>query len=249
LGTGDIRCAYAGIRPIVPQERESGNALSREHRIEVDEGRRLVTVMGGKLTTFRHMAEQAVDRVDRVMGRAAPSAKTRRRLRSELLWPGLTPAEGRRLRSNLGKVFSAGGVDAEQVRHLVRYYGWEASLILDEIGRHPERGRPVFPGLPYSAAELTYLARTERVRHLVDLLKRRTPLYFLASSLHREPERLDGLAGEIGRVLRWDQERIAREAAAVRDTYRADMQAVKMLFPDRSSTEEAPKAARRMRVV
>ncbi len=219
----DIRCAYAGVRPIIPQGRGSENSLSREHRIEVDRSRRLATILGGKLTTFRRMAEQTVDKVDRLLGRRPPRYALRSRLRRALLWPGLTSMEIKRLRANLTRVFGSSVRGADVIGHLVRHYGWDASLVLDEVARQPGLGDPVFEGMPYCLAELRYLCRTEKVYHLIDLVKRRTPIYFLVDNSGFES--LSLVVKHVAPILGWNEERQADELSAVADEFRADMQA------------------------
>jgi glycerol-3-phosphate dehydrogenase len=223
LNRGDIRCAYAGVRPITPQTGQSENGLSREHRIDVDRRHRLVTIMGGKLTTFRRMAEQAVDQVEHLLGRSLPSFELRRRLRGALLWPGLTPAEGKNLCAALPRPHGRRGGEANVAEHLVRHYGSDASMILKETLHHPELGDPLFDGVPYCLAELAYLCRTERVFHLLDLVKRRTPLYFLVDGcgLPYLPAIVDRLAPFLG----WDVERQTDELSAVAGEFQADVQA------------------------
>ncbi|MGB2985447.1 MAG: glycerol-3-phosphate dehydrogenase/oxidase, partial [Phycisphaerae bacterium] len=219
----DIRCAYAGVRPITPQSTRSENSLSREHRIDVDPQRRLVTIMGGKLTTFRCMAEQAINEVDRLLDRPPPMAELRRRLRGALLWPGLTPAESKKLRLDLARVFNGREGQPDVTEHLVRHYGRDASLILKEVDRRPHLGEPLFPGLPYCLAELSYLCRTEKVYHLIDLVKRRTPLYFLVDNCGFES--LPKVVEHIAPISGWDARRRTEELSGVAEELRADMRA------------------------
>jgi len=218
---GDICGAYAGVRPIVPQGVESANQLSREHRIDVDADRRLVTVMGGKLTTFRMMAEQSVDEVERLLHRSPPIRAVRRRLREQRLWPGLSRDEGRQLRANLARIYDALPHRDRLVKHLVLSYGWEASGILEEIARQPSLGVPLTQTVPYTVAELGYLARTEKPLRLLDLVKRRTSLYFLADDCCACM--LPRIAEHVGRSLGWDRERRARELEHVAAEFAADL--------------------------
>ncbi len=236
----DIRCAFAGVRPIIPQTTDSANRLSREHRVDVDPDRRVVTVLGGKLTTFRRIAEQVGDEVDRLLGHQPPTSELRHRLRTELLWPDLTSAESRKLRANLaGRL--PGDVDpgADITHHLTRHYGWDALLILEEAasrgrlaGRGPHvggreaplgLGGRLFDGLPYTLAEMAYLCRAEKVCHLIDLVKRRVPLYFLVDNAGLES--LPAIARHVAAILGWDEDRQEREVSAVADEFRADMAA------------------------
>lgn len=221
---GSIRCAYAGIRPIVQQETSCENSLSRRHCIEVDEARRLVTVSGGKLTTFRRMAEETVDRISDLLHRPQPTRDVRRRLRNMPLWPGLSARETADLERDWAALFHRQGVAPETVSHLIRQYGADARGILDEGVSHPEQLRPVSQDLPHSLAEFRYVARHERVRHMSDIVKRRTGLYFLANEFGEAM--LSHIARAVGPVLGWDEQRQDREVDATLLEFEADVSEV-----------------------
>ncbi len=213
VGPGDVVGAYAGVRPIVAQRRASDNGLSRRHEVDVDPARRLVTVRGGKLTTFRLMAEQAGDAIDRMLGRPRVPRALRARLRGEPIWPGLSAPQ---IEARLGNLRCA-HAESHVVTHLVRHYGDDAHSILQS-----ERAQlaPLFDGLPYTLAELIYLARHESVRHLGDLIKRRTSIYFLAERAGLD--QLPSVVASLAPVLGWTAARGARELAAVADAWRDD---------------------------
>ena len=224
----DIRGAYAGVRPIVAQTFSSENSLSRESRVDVDESRRLVTVSGGKLTTFRSMAEKTMDRVDHMLGRAEITPALRRRLRGEALWPVVDQEDietlSRRLADDFGERVPDGVGE-----HLVRHYAGDAWQVMEEISREPRLGEPLFDGLPYTLAELGYLCRAERVVHLSDLLKRRAPIYFLAeeSGLNR----LKAIADHVGDALGWSARRRSEEMEDYRDEVLANQACYKPAEP------------------
>lgn len=218
---GEICGAYAGVRPIIPQEVDSANSLSREHRIEVDAARRLVTVSGGKLTTFRRIAEQAVDQIDALLARDAPQGPLRDRLRHAMLWPDLTLSQSRRFCANLWRLYGGDGINGEVIEHLVRHQGWDSSAILRGAAGRKRLLCPLYEGLPYTLAELAYLSRVERVRHLIDLVKRRTSLYFLAE--RSGIDSLPRIVKHVAPLLGWNEARQARELSMVADEFRADM--------------------------
>jgi glycerol-3-phosphate dehydrogenase len=219
----DILGAYAGVRPIVSQDGESENSLSRRHEILIDDERRMITITGGKLTTFRNMAEKAVDHAEHLLGRPPATHAVRSRLRCELLWPGLARPDMKKLTTAFERNHSRSGSSAAIIPHLVRHYGSQASTILDAIAAEPRLGEPLYDGLPYCLAELAYLCESENVGRLLDLVKRRTPLYFLADngSLGRLPQVVEHVAP----ILGWSPARQAEEWAAVADEFRADTQA------------------------
>ncbi len=224
FGRDAIVGAFAGIRPIVQQEGATENSMSRHHEIMVDASRKLVTITGGKLTTFRNMAEQSVDHVERLIGQRRLSGEARGRLRRDMLWPGLNRNQlGKlvvRLQAKYGSRLPAPGV----VSHLARHYGEEAVVILDAIAAETTLGNPLFQGLPYGLAELGYLCETERVVRLLDLVKRRTPLYFLADLTSGSV--LKQIAEYIAPILSWSASRATEECVLVIQETQADMEAV-----------------------
>ncbi len=216
----DIRGAFSGVRPIIPQAKDSENSLSRRHRITIDEQRRLITLTGGKLTTFRLMAEQAIDAVQRMLSKAAASRDLRQRLRHDLLWPRLTVPQMEHLRDTL--IERAGSrVPEAVVEHLTRHYGGDAAGIVNDIVDDPTLGHPIHEDLPYGLAELAYLCRTEKVCHLLDLLKRRTALYFLGDGA--AAAELPRVIDRIAPILEWDTEQRAGELTAVGEELNADV--------------------------
>ena len=149
LTAADVVGRWAGLRPLVagaPDQRSAD--LSRRHRvIRGPDG--LVSITGGKLTTYRAMAADTVDAVEEALGRrATPSRTARLALRG------------------------AGGRFADD--HLGRRYGTEARVVSALIDADPALGEPLVPGLPYLRAEAVYGARYEMAGTLDDVLARRT---------------------------------------------------------------------------
>jgi glycerol-3-phosphate dehydrogenase len=221
---GDIRCAYAGVRPIVDHGGGSENSLSRKYEVVVDRPRRLITVNGGKLTTFRRMAEQTVDEVDRLLARRAADPYLRQRLRNAPLWPGLSRTDAARWIAELSAPSNGSDESGRIASHLVRLYGRDAAAILKEASRSAELGEPPFADLPYCLAEMIYLCKSEQVCHLLDLVKRRTSIYFLADDGGQAV--LPRIVDRIAPVLDWDAERRASELSSVRDEFEADCRAL-----------------------
>lgn len=209
LTRDDICSAYAGVRPIVDQASCSENRMSRRHNIHVDSDRRLITVSGGKLTTFRRMAEQTVDEIEHLLDRPAAANELRHRLRSHALWPALSPKDVDALVIRLAKQVRNLEVQPLVLNHIAKLYGYDAHSIVDGITINPDWGNPIAEGLPYCIAELAYLCKHERVRHLTDLVKRRTPIYFLVDDcgINFLPSILDQLAP----ILGWSEKRIEQE--------------------------------------
>lgn len=220
----DLRAAFSGVRPIVDQRPNRDERLSRHHEVTVNAETHLVTVRGGKLTTFRHMAECAADRVQELLGVERPNRRGRFALRYMPLWPGVvTPgkddlAERIAIRARQSHACEA------TIKHLIRHYGVDASAIVAEMFKDHGLSRPLIDGLPFCKAELRYLCRQEHVVHLADLLKRRTPLYFLADrdAMDILPEITESIASVMG----WGPARQDEEMNLLLDEFQRDNRAV-----------------------
>jgi len=211
LGPDDVTATWAGLRPLLakapghkaPSERTAD--LSRRHRVLVaDDG--LVTITGGKLTTYRKMAEDTLDAVGRVLGRKLAASPTRRlRLRG---------AEGAAALAKPGAARSLGTTDT-LLEHLVHRYGGETPVLLGLIEDQPELAEPLVPGLPYVKAEAVYALRYEMAQCLEDVLARRTRSLLLdaAASGDAAASVAAMAAGELG----WDDDRTAGEVTRLRD--------------------------------
>ncbi len=174
---------YVGLRPLVKSDGEGKtSALSRDHVIHVDTSG-LLTITGGKWTTYRHMAEDCVDHAI-TLGRLRDEACPTKNLTDSRVHGSAESDE--RSEDQLGVY----GSDAEAIRALAWGSGLAARL-------HPE--------LPYIAAEVVWAARTEMARSVEDVLARRTRALFLnarAAMAMAEPvARL--LAAELGRDEAW----------------------------------------------
>ncbi|HEV8446807.1 MAG TPA: glycerol-3-phosphate dehydrogenase/oxidase [Gemmatimonadaceae bacterium] len=165
LGANDVVAAWAGIRPLLPSSRETPGAASREHAVTVS-GAGLVSITGGKLTTYRVMAADVLRVVLRELGRPAGAAH-------------LTPLPGGDIRSyeQLVADISRETDDASLSAHLAASYGSRWPRVWSEITSDGGDTR-LADGLPYTAGELRYCARNEMAFTLGDLLIRRTKLAF-----------------------------------------------------------------------
>lgn len=209
LRRADVTATWAGLRPLLaasghhrpPSERTAD--LSRRHRVTVaPDG--LVTITGGKLTTYRKMAEDTVGAVAKVLGQRLAGSPTKRlRLRG---------ADGTTALREPGAAASY-GVGEEPWRSLVGRYGGEAPAVAGLVAERPELGRPLVPGLPYLAAEAVYAARYEMASCLEDVLARRTRALLLdaAACAAAAPALADLLGDELG----WDAGRRAAERSSI----------------------------------
>jgi glycerol-3-phosphate dehydrogenase len=199
----DVTGVWAGLRPLVKGADSARTAdLSRRHRISTSDAG-LVTITGGKLTTYREMARDTVDVVNRALGI---------RVRSGTKRMALLGAEGfRRL--------PADHPDA----HLSRRYGSEAVEVKALIALDPSLAEPLVPGLQYVRAEAAHAVRHEMATTLVDVLVRRTRahLHDRAACLAAAPD----IAELVGRELGWSADEVARQVADYRAMCAAEVAA------------------------
>jgi glycerol-3-phosphate dehydrogenase len=203
LSQDDIVATYAGNRPLLRLTRARTPArLSRTHAvIEGEDG--LLTVSGGKLTTYRRMAQDVLDRIDRREGRATRHPTLRLPVAGAAGWAGA--------RAELNKRGQALGLDAAVVRHLGGAYGVESLAVLALIAREPALGRRLMPDLPYLRAEVVYGARAELALTVGDVLARRT--HVAIEDAARGTEVASDVAALLARELGWSSDERERQVA------------------------------------
>jgi glycerol-3-phosphate dehydrogenase len=164
LTRADVLGVWAGLRPLLAPPEKGGHVsertadLSRRHTVRTSE-HGVVTVTGGKLTTYRKMAEDTVDAVVHQLGE---SPKTRRCVTKKLHLHGYTTEN----RDPVARARPQG--------HLIGRYGTDAPAVLALAEERPDLLQPIVEGLPYIGAELVYAAREEMAQNLNDVLTRRT---------------------------------------------------------------------------
>jgi glycerol-3-phosphate dehydrogenase len=184
-GRRDVLSVFAGIRPLV-RSGDSGNtaALSRDHTIRI-ENCGMVTICGGKWTTYRHMAEDCVNQ-----------AATLARLPEKPCVTGHLNVHG----------FHPG---SDKFGHL-SVYGSDAPAVQSLIAADPDLADPLHPALPYTGAEVVWAARHEMARTLEDVLARRTRALFLnaRAAIAMAPAVAHLCARELERGTEWETEQI-----------------------------------------
>ncbi len=196
----DVTGVWAGLRPLVKRADSGRTAdLSRRHSVTRNP-HGVITVTGGKLTTYREMAEDTVDDVLKVLGRQARCRTKRLRLLG---------GDGHRD----GK---PGTVDG----HLRGRYGVMATEVQQLIDTDSALGQPLVPGLPYLCAEAIYAVRYEMARSLDDVLSRRVRarLQDRAATLAAAAHVAQLVASELG----WDQAETQRQLADFHDSIAAE---------------------------
>jgi glycerol-3-phosphate dehydrogenase len=200
----DIQGVYAGLRPLLAGEREQTSKLSREHAVaRVAPG--LVAIAGGKYTTYRVMAADAVDTAaEDLPGRINPSC-TRT--------VPLLGAEGyQALVNQADRIAAEHGVHPYRIKHLLGRYGSEIHQLLALAGGDREVLSPL-PGAPAALqVEALYAATHEAALHVEDVLARRTRISI--EYAHRGTETAPRVAELLAGVLGWSAERTASEVAS-----------------------------------
>jgi glycerol-3-phosphate dehydrogenase len=196
LTQDDIEGVYAGLRPLLAGESEESSALSREHAVaRVVPG--LISIAGGKYTTYRVMAADAVDAgAEELLRRVAPSCTDR---------VPLLGADGFFAMQNQVETLAAEyGLHPYRVRHLLDRYGSMIGNVLEPGLADPALLETV-PGAPdYLMAEIRYAVTHEAALHLDDVLTRRTRISI--EYPHRGVESAPAVAALVGELLGWTAE-------------------------------------------
>ncbi|GAA0836363.1 MAG: FAD-dependent oxidoreductase [Cupriavidus sp.] len=178
----DVVGSIAGCRPLVAPPGGKTLEIKRNHEIHVA-GDGLVTIVGGKLTTSRHMAEQTIDAAQQVIGKRA------------------------RCRTKSAYLLGAAGYDAQAIvasggmaAHLGERYGTEARFVSDILQADPSLARPIVEGLPHTEAEIVYAVRHELAGTVDDILSRRIRARLMArdASAQAAPRVAQILQAELG---------------------------------------------------
>jgi glycerol-3-phosphate dehydrogenase len=199
LGESNLVGAYAGVRPLIStgDPRKSVDISRKAELYETSSG--MLTITGGKLTTWRRMAKQTVDRLVERSGREAPCHTHEIPLGMEARPEDLeAPA----------------GVGEEATGQLAFRYGHAARKVLEIARADPKLARPIVPGRPDLLAEVVLAARLEQARSVADVLLRRTRLAILAAPELRSAKAVRPVADALGAELGWSRRQRSREADA-----------------------------------
>jgi glycerol-3-phosphate dehydrogenase len=208
LDADDIVGVYAGLRPLLKGESDQTSKLSREHAV-IDRGNGIVSVAGGKYTTYRVMAADAVDAVAPYLdGELSPSST------QDIPLVGAAPPVDERI----------------HIR-----YGALKTEIGESIAANPHYGKPVVADAPYLIAEVAYAVTHEGALHLDDVLTRRTRLSI--ETQHRGVAAAPGVAAVMGEILGWDQATVDREVDHYEARVRAELDSQKQ--PDDHTADAA----------
>ena len=223
----DVEGVYAGLRPLLAGESESTSKLSREH-VVAHSAPGLVVVAGGKYTTYRVMARDAVDEAAQAIpGRVAPSV-------TETV-PLLGAVGYAAVWNQRAALAHSSGLHVARVEHLLRRYGVLTQEVLDLVAERPELGEPLEGAEDHLRAEVVYAASHEGALHLTDILTRRTRISIEAWD--RGVSAAPVAAALVAPVLGWDEERTREEIAIYLG--RVEAERVSQTMPDDASADEA----------
>lgn len=223
LQPADVISTWAGLRPLVapPEDGVSESEVSREHEIVVGRDG-LITIAGGKLTTYRRMAAEVVDsavKLLKLMGQLPkglrPAHTDEAPLPGGVDWPEDDDhdAVAKRVRAA-----SEDRLAPPVARHLADTYGMRALELGRRVAAHPELGEPLIEGRPEIVGQVIWAAREELAASVSDVLIRRTQIFY------RDEEQGLGCAERVGRILAdelgWSD---AQRQASV-EAYRADVE-------------------------
>ncbi|AUA11953.1 FAD-dependent oxidoreductase [Streptomyces sp. SID8382] len=201
LTRDDVEGVYAGLRPLLAGESDATSKLSREHTV-AHPVPGLVVVAGGKYTTYRVMAKDAVDEaVHGLDRRVGPCVTEEIPLVGAVGYKALWNA-----RERIGK---QAGLHVARIEHLLNRYGSAAQEVLDLIADDPSLGKPLAGAEDYLRAEVSYAVSHEGARHLDDVLTRRTRISI--ETFDRGTRCAREVAGLMAPVLGWGDDQLDRE--------------------------------------
>ncbi len=201
----DVEGVFAGLRPLLAGESEATSKLSREHAVSTST-KGLVVIAGGKYTTYRVMAKDAIDAAVHAMSadldRKVPASCT-----EDVPLLGADGYEA--LWNQRHQLAAASGLGTGRIEHLLNRYGSLTLEVLDLIARHPDLGKPLGGADDYLRAEVVYGTTHEGARHLDDTIARRTRISI--ETFDRGTEVAVEVADLMGRTLGWSKAQRGRE--------------------------------------
>jgi glycerol-3-phosphate dehydrogenase len=236
LTRADVVGVYAGLRPLASAGGKDTTKVSREHEVRRS-APGFVSVVGGKYTTYRLMARDAVDAAAKELGFTVAASRT---ADLPLLGASGLPAAEQRAAAHP----SAADLGAAQVRRLVERWGSLALEVLDEIAGDPSLGEPLPGAEAYLGADVSYAASHEGALHVDDVLTRRTHISF--ETRDRGGRAVATVARLMAPVLGWDDTIVAREVAHYRARLAAELEAETM--PDDAGSDAARAPVRDLRL-
>jgi glycerol-3-phosphate dehydrogenase len=231
VGRDDIEGVYAGLRPLLSGESEDTSTLSREHVVS-HPAPGVAAVAGGKWTTYRVMAKDAIDTIAADLQESVPRSCT-----------DVTPLLGAEgfvaLQNRSGLLAAEHGLAQPRVERLLRRYGSRVLEVLEPLSERPDLADPLTGADEYLQAEIRYAATHEGALHLDDVLTRRTRISI--ETRHRGVDSAAAAADLIADVLGWSEDDRRREIELYRGRVEAERASQEQ--PDDRSANAARTAA------
>lgn len=207
IDRGRITGAYAGVRPLIASgdPKKSVDISRRAELYETSSG--MITITGGKLTTWRRMAKMTLDRLVEREGRQAPC---------------LTDEIPLGMSADLASLTVPEGISSETLEQLAFRYGHRTKKVLALAEADPALREPIVPAMPDLMAEVALAAEEEQARGVADVLLRRTRLGLVAAPSLRERGVIERVAAVMADRLGWSAEQAARETDAWFETVRLE---------------------------
>jgi len=201
LSRDDIEGVYAGLRPLLAEEDDATSKLSREHAVS-ESVSGLITVAGGKYTTYRIMARDTIDLVARELPRKVPPCCTDETplLGAEGYWGACNRRDA---------LAHESGLHVGQIEHLLSRYGSLTHEVLELAAERPELREPLDGAPAYLAAEIVYAVSHEAALHLEDVLTRRTRIS--VETFDRGLRAARAASRLMARELGWNETTVKRE--------------------------------------
>ncbi len=201
LARADVQGVYAGLRPLLAGESENTSALSREH-VVAHPVPGLVVVAGGKYTTYRVMARDAVDAAVHALNERVPPSCTER-------IPLIGGAGFQAAWNSRERTAAATGLHVARIEHLLRRYGADIEPLLEIAAADPSLREPLAGAEEHLRAEIVYATAWEGARHLEDVMTRRTRIS--VETFDRGVSAAPECAQLMGEVLGWTPEQTTNE--------------------------------------
>ena len=209
LKRNDIKFTYSGVRPLPNSEGKKPGSITRKHII-FDHRKQgvsnLLSLIGGKLTTYRHVGEEMVDAVLKRTKRSPKPCNT-----DSMPLPGCILPSDRRIQEAIDRYESTLAIDT--IDHLFSVYGARAIEVLALTEDNPALRETLSPDLPNIKAQIVYAVESESAHNLVDILRRRTTL---AMNGHYGLNLLPAVTETLEKHCGWTKEQSDRAVADYR---------------------------------
>jgi glycerol-3-phosphate dehydrogenase len=226
LNREDVEGVYAGLRPLLSGESESTSKLSREHVVGHPVPG-LVVVAGGKYTTYRVMAKDAIDMAADSLGGRVPPSTTQD-------VPLLGALGYRAIKNQRAFMAASSGLHVARIDHLLGRYGSLTQQLLDLVAEDKTLGEPLEGAADYLRVEVVYAASHEGARHVEDVLARRTRISI--ETWDRGLASARPTAELMAPVLGWGTDEVEREIAQY--TARVEAEKASQEMPDDESADQ-----------